>query len=167
MSNDRIVQRYFDAWNAHDAPAIVATFAPGGTYADPTTPGPLSGAAIGENAEQLWRSFPDLAFEIRSHAASGDDFFAAEWVMTGTNTARLPTFRRRVTVSCFRAQISSERATRASNQCKGISTLERCCGSWLSTSSCSPRRSDRLHSVPALESGANLHVSRGPSASRR
>ena len=32
--------RYVDAWNRHDAHAIVATFAPGGTYRDPTTPGP-------------------------------------------------------------------------------------------------------------------------------
>jgi hypothetical protein len=55
VSGESIVQRYFDAWNAHDAVAIVATFAPSGTYADPTTPGPLSGPAIGENAEQLWR----------------------------------------------------------------------------------------------------------------
>ena len=28
-------QRYFDGWNAHDAEAIAATFAPGGTYYDP------------------------------------------------------------------------------------------------------------------------------------
>jgi steroid delta-isomerase-like uncharacterized protein len=99
VSGESIVQRYFDAWNAHDAAAIVATFAPGGTYADPTTPGPLSGPAIGKNAEELWRSFPDVAFEIRSHTASGDGFFAAEWMMTGTNTtpfADLPPTGRRV-----------------------------------------------------------------------
>jgi hypothetical protein len=40
MERDQIVQRYFDAWNAHDAAGIVATFADSGTYADPTTPGP-------------------------------------------------------------------------------------------------------------------------------
>jgi steroid delta-isomerase-like uncharacterized protein len=99
VSGESIVQRYFDAWNAHDAAAIVATFAPGGTYADPTTPGPLSGPAIGENAERLWRSFPDVAFEIRSHAASGDGFFAAEWMMSGRNSAPfadLPPTGRRV-----------------------------------------------------------------------
>jgi heme-degrading monooxygenase HmoA len=33
-----IVQRYFDAWNQHDAGAIVATFAETGSYADPVTP---------------------------------------------------------------------------------------------------------------------------------
>ena len=30
---------YFDGWNAHDAEAIAATFAPGGTYTDPTRQG--------------------------------------------------------------------------------------------------------------------------------
>ena len=85
MEREKIVQRYFNAWNAHDASAIVATFAAGGTYADPTTPGPLSGDAIGENARQLWSAFPDVHFEIRSHNSSVDGPVAAEWVMKGTN----------------------------------------------------------------------------------
>jgi hypothetical protein len=41
-----IAQRYFNAWNQHDAGAIVATFAENGIYSDPVTPGPLTGAAI-------------------------------------------------------------------------------------------------------------------------
>ena len=86
MDRLQIVQRYFDAWNAHDARAIVSTFAAAGTYADPTTPGPLSGEAIGKNAEQLWQSFPDLRFEVRSHGSTGDGLFAAEWTMKGTNS---------------------------------------------------------------------------------
>lgn len=85
MNRDQFVQRYFDAWNAHDARAIVSTFAAGGTYADPTTPGPLSGEAIGKNAEQLWQSFPDVTFEVRSHGLAGDDLVSAEWTMKGTN----------------------------------------------------------------------------------
>lgn len=31
-----IAQKYFDAWNAHDADAIVKTFADNGIYRDPT-----------------------------------------------------------------------------------------------------------------------------------
>jgi SnoaL-like protein len=58
------VLAYFDAWNAHDEDAIVTTFAKAGTYVDPTTPGPLQGAAIGESAAALWAAFPDLAFEL-------------------------------------------------------------------------------------------------------
>ena len=61
-----LAQRYFKAWNQHDAAAIVATFAENGTYADPTTPGPLSGTAIGVYAKAIWDAFPDLSFDIAS-----------------------------------------------------------------------------------------------------
>jgi steroid delta-isomerase-like uncharacterized protein len=78
-------RQYLDAWNAHDADAIVGTFAPGGTYHDPTT-GDISGDAIGANAKGLWSAFPDLSFEIASLAEAGADRVVAEWIMRGTNT---------------------------------------------------------------------------------
>lgn len=96
-----IVQAYFDAWNAHDADAIVATFATDGTYEDPTTPGLLQGAAIGENAAALWAAFPDVSFELVSHAEGDGDLFSAQWRMTGTNNgsfAGLPPTGRPVVV---------------------------------------------------------------------
>src|SRR5215470_16693135 len=98
MNAETLVQRYFDGWNNHDAAAIVSTFANGGTYSDPTTPGPLSGEAIGQNAAQLWAAFPNIHFEVGSFMASPGRF-AAEWVMTGTNTgpfAGLPPTGRKV-----------------------------------------------------------------------
>jgi hypothetical protein len=55
-------QRYFEAWNRHDVGAIVATFAETGTYADPVTPGPLTGAAIGAYAQGLWGRVPRSFF---------------------------------------------------------------------------------------------------------
>lgn len=85
MSSMEQAQRYFDAWNSHDAAAIVATFAPGGTYVDPTTPGPLTGEAIGHYAAGLWSAFPDLQFEIVSTAPAGEGKVAAQWIMRGTN----------------------------------------------------------------------------------
>lgn len=85
----RIAQRYFDAWNQHDAPAIVALFADGGTYADPATQGPLSGEAIGTNAEALWAAFPDLSFEIRSVMQNEAGLVSAEWLMKGTNSGSM------------------------------------------------------------------------------
>ncbi len=89
MSDLQQAQRYFDAWNAQDAPAIVATFAPGGTYQDPTTPGPLTGDAIGHYAAGLWAAFPDLRFDIVSVAPVGDGTVAAQWIMRGTNTGSM------------------------------------------------------------------------------
>lgn len=82
-----VAQRYFDAWNRHDADGIVATFVDGGTYTDPATAGPLSGAVIGAYAARLWASFPDLSFEVGSVVEGADGMVTAEWVMTGTNTA--------------------------------------------------------------------------------
>jgi steroid delta-isomerase-like uncharacterized protein len=102
MNAQTLVQRYFAGWNNHDAAEIVGTFANGGTYADPTTPGPLTGDSIGQNAAQLWAAFPDVRFEIRSHMASADGRFAAEWIMSGTNTgpfAGLPPTGRKVVLN--------------------------------------------------------------------
>ena len=82
-----VIQRYAEGWNRHDAEAIVATFADGGTYADPTTAGPLTGAAIGAYAQVLWGAFPDLSFEFVSVAQNDSGLISAEWLMKGTNTA--------------------------------------------------------------------------------
>ncbi|MFN8588667.1 MAG: ester cyclase [Candidatus Eisenbacteria bacterium] len=79
-------RRYLDAWNAHDPGAIAATFAPGGTYTDPSTPA-LTADAIGGHAQRLWGAFPDLSFDIVSLAEAGAGRVVAEWVMRGTNTA--------------------------------------------------------------------------------
>jgi steroid delta-isomerase-like uncharacterized protein len=78
--------RYFDAWNRHDVRAILATFAPGAAYRDPTTPGPISGDALCGHVERLWAAFPDLAFEIGPVHCVGDERVHAEWTMTGVNT---------------------------------------------------------------------------------
>jgi len=61
-------------------------FADGGTYEDPTTGGPISGPAIGDNAAALWQAFPDLSFEIVRLAEAGPNLVVAEWWMRGTNT---------------------------------------------------------------------------------
>jgi len=83
-----IARCYFEAWNRHDADAIVATFAENGTYADPVTPGPLTGAAIGAYAQGLWDAFPDLSFDIISVTENTSGLVSAEWLMKGTNTGQ-------------------------------------------------------------------------------
>ena len=60
---DKIIEHYFDAWNNYDADALIATFAPGGTYEDPNTGGPLSGEAIGASAGAAIRDLSE--FELR------------------------------------------------------------------------------------------------------
>ena len=84
-----IAQGYFDAWNRRDAEAIVATFADDGTYSDPNAPDGLTGQAISEYAGGLFAAFPDLSFDILSHAPAGDGMVTAQWMMRGTNTGSL------------------------------------------------------------------------------
>ena len=86
MSNLTTAERYFDAWNAHDAEAIAATFAQGGTYTDPTV-AELDAQATGAYALSLVAAFPDLRFDLVSTAVTDDGCVAAQWVMRGTNTA--------------------------------------------------------------------------------
>ena len=86
MTSLEIVKQYLNAWNVHDADAIVKTFAADGTYRDPTT-GEISGDAIAANAKRLWLAFPDLSFEIVNIAETGPNRVIAEWIMRGTNTA--------------------------------------------------------------------------------
>lgn len=86
MSVQEAARRYFDAWNARDAAAVLDSLVKGGTYTDPTTPGPLSGDALGSHISGLWQAFPDLSFEIVSEAETGGGKLAAEWLMRGTNT---------------------------------------------------------------------------------
>lgn len=95
-----VVAVYHDAWNRHDADALVATFVEGGTYQDPNTAGPLSGAAIAEEAKGLWEAFPDVTFTL-GECFGRSDRIAVQWLMTGTNTSAfhgLPPTGRKVNV---------------------------------------------------------------------
>ena len=81
-----VFQHYTLAWNRHDAAGIVATFAEGGIYTDPTTACPLSGASIAAYAQSLWDAFPDLSFKKVSLTHNDQGLVSAEWLMNGTNT---------------------------------------------------------------------------------
>ena len=67
------VRRYFDSWNARDPAGVLAAFAPGGTYTDPTGTSPLSGPALEEHVRALFLAFPDLSFEATSAQVVGGD----------------------------------------------------------------------------------------------
>jgi steroid delta-isomerase-like uncharacterized protein len=84
-----VARAYFDAWNRRDPAAIVALFAEGGTYHDPSLPQPLAGPAIAGYAGGLFAAFPDLTFETPSIVAGGDGLVAAQWLMRGTNAGPL------------------------------------------------------------------------------
>ena len=83
------VRRYFDAWNARNADAILETFGGGGMYQDPSTGGPISGEELRAYVTGLWSAFPDLNFVEESLGEVAPNLFAAQWMMRGTNTGSM------------------------------------------------------------------------------
>lgn len=80
------VRRYFDAWNARSADAILSSLNDGATYEDPSSGGPVSGENLAAYVSGLWSAFPDLAFEEISLAETAPGTAAGQWIMRGTNT---------------------------------------------------------------------------------
>ena len=82
-----VTQRSFDAWNSHDADAIVALYAEGGTYSAPRAgKEALTGKAIADYAKAVWRAYPDMSLDIISSGDTGGGLVATQWVLHGTNT---------------------------------------------------------------------------------
>jgi steroid delta-isomerase-like uncharacterized protein len=91
MNALEVTQRSFDAWNSHDADAIVALYAEGGTYSAPRAgKEPLTGKAIADYAKAVWRAYPDMSLDIISSGDAGGGLVATQWVFHGTNTGTLP-----------------------------------------------------------------------------
>jgi steroid delta-isomerase-like uncharacterized protein len=89
MNAIEVVKRYFDAWNRHDADAIAALFAEGGTYSNPIAGQGLTGQAIASYAKGVFTAFPDASFEIVSIGDTGGGLVAWQWLGRATNTGPL------------------------------------------------------------------------------
>lgn len=88
MDVSSLVDAYFEAWNRHDGPALSALFAPGGTYEDPQTGGPVPAAALPDLVGRLVALFPDLRFE-KVRRVDAPDRAVVEWIMRGQNLGPL------------------------------------------------------------------------------
>lgn len=80
-----LCHRYFDAWRQRDAAAVLATLAPGGTYEDPLTAGPVTGEAFRGYMQGLWAAMPDLDFEMGEIHRVSDGGVHGAWTMVGHN----------------------------------------------------------------------------------
>jgi steroid delta-isomerase-like uncharacterized protein len=85
MNALEVSQRSIDAWNKHDADALVAVYAEGGTYHNPRLDHPLTGKAIGDFAKSVWAACPDMSLEVISSGDTGGGLVATQWVLHGTN----------------------------------------------------------------------------------
>jgi steroid delta-isomerase-like uncharacterized protein len=85
MNALEVSQASFDAWNSHDADAILALYADGGTYSAPRAGKELTGKAIADYAKAVWTVYPDMSIEIVSRGDTGGGLIASQWVLHGTH----------------------------------------------------------------------------------
>jgi steroid delta-isomerase-like uncharacterized protein len=81
---ERTIERYNDAWNAHDVDTIVALHAPGMVFENHTAGERVEGADVREHIARIFENWPDLAFRGRRLYAR-DGIVVSEWTATATD----------------------------------------------------------------------------------
>jgi taurine dehydrogenase small subunit len=81
---ERIIDRYNDAWNAHDLDAIVAFHAPAIVFENHTAGERAEGDAVRDHIGRIFTNWPDLAFRGRRLYAR-DGLVVSEWTATATD----------------------------------------------------------------------------------
>ena len=81
---ERTIERYNDAWNAHDVDAIVSLHAPGMVFENHTAGERVEGDDVGPHIARIFENWPDLAFRGR-RLYSGDGVVVSEWTATATD----------------------------------------------------------------------------------
>lgn len=77
------IERYNNAWNAHDVDAIVALHAPGMVFENHTAGERAEGDAVREHIAAIFESWPDLTFRARRLYVR-DGLVVCEWTATAT-----------------------------------------------------------------------------------
>lgn len=82
-------ETYIEAWNDHDPERVLAQFAEGGTYDDPTLDEPLVGREIEEYVTEIVTGVPDVHIEERRVVECDPGVVVSEWTMRGTHSGTL------------------------------------------------------------------------------
>jgi steroid delta-isomerase-like uncharacterized protein len=80
---EQTIERYNEAWNAHDVDAIVAHHAPAMVFENHTAGERVEGDAVGAHIAEIFRNWPDLTFRGRRLYAR-DGLVVSEWTATAT-----------------------------------------------------------------------------------
>jgi steroid delta-isomerase-like uncharacterized protein len=83
MNALEVTQRQVDAWNRHDADALIALYAEGATYHSPRFDHPLKGKALADFLKSVLTAFPDFRLEVISSGDAGGGLVATQH---GTHT---------------------------------------------------------------------------------
>jgi steroid delta-isomerase-like uncharacterized protein len=86
MNAVEVSKRSIDAWNRHDADAVIALYAEEATYHTPRFDHPLKGKALADFIKSVLTAFPDLRFEVISRGDTGGGLVAVQLVLHGTHT---------------------------------------------------------------------------------
>lgn len=81
---ERIIERYNEAWNAHDVQAIVALHAPGMVFENHTAGERVEGDDVAGHIARIFENWPDLTFRGRRLYAR-DGLVVNEWTATATD----------------------------------------------------------------------------------
>jgi ketosteroid isomerase-like protein len=77
------IERYNDAWNAHDVDLICAFHAPGMVFENHTVGERVEGADVHGHIARIFENWPDLAFRGRRLYVA-DGLVVSEWTATAT-----------------------------------------------------------------------------------
>ena len=81
---ERAIDRYNEAWNAHDLDALLPFHAPGKVFENHTAGERVEGDAVREHIGRIFESWPDLAFRSRRLYAR-EGVVVSEWTATATD----------------------------------------------------------------------------------
>jgi steroid delta-isomerase-like uncharacterized protein len=82
---ERVIERYNDAWNAHDLDAIMAMHAPDMTFANHTAGESARGAEVRRHIASIFETWPDIHFDTQRLYVR-DGLVAQEWTATATHS---------------------------------------------------------------------------------
>ena len=82
---ETLIDRYNEAWNAHDVDAIMAMHAPDMVFENHTAGERAEGEAVREHVAAIFEGWPDISFETRRLYVR-DDLIVQEWTATATHS---------------------------------------------------------------------------------
>lgn len=81
-----MIERYNEAWNAHDLDAIIELHAPDMVFENHTAGERAEGASVRGHIGEIFKNWPDLRFEgVRTYAREG--VVTQEWMAFATHSS--------------------------------------------------------------------------------
>ena len=84
MNERELIERYNDAWNAHDLDAIMALHAPDMVFENHTAGESAQGEEVRAHIARIFESWPDIHFTTRRLYVR-EDLVTQEWTATATH----------------------------------------------------------------------------------